>query len=159
MCFNIQSSIICNSQNMKATQVSIGRFMGKEDTCIRIYVNIVRCLCAPSCPTLCDPMDYRLPGSSIHGIFEVRILGQVAISSSKGSYQPGIEPTSPVSAGGFFTTEAPGKPIMEYYISRMIFCHLKRHGWTRNKLCLVKQVRQKKTNTMYIFSFMWNLKK
>ena len=35
---------------------------------------------AQSCPTLCDPMDYSLPGSSIHGIFQARILEWVAIS-------------------------------------------------------------------------------
>ena len=29
---------------------------------------------AQSCPTLCDPMDYSLPGSSIHGIFQARVL-------------------------------------------------------------------------------------
>ena len=28
-----------------------------------------------SCPTLCNPMDYSLPGSSIHGIFQARVLG------------------------------------------------------------------------------------
>ena len=27
-----------------------------------------------SCPTLCDPMDYSLPGSSVHGIFQARVL-------------------------------------------------------------------------------------
>ena len=27
-----------------------------------------------SCPTLCDPMDYSLPDSSIHGIFQARVL-------------------------------------------------------------------------------------
>ena len=32
-----------------------------------------------SCPTLCDPMDCSLPGSSIHGIFQARILEWVAI--------------------------------------------------------------------------------
>ena len=32
------------------------------------------------CPTLCDPMDCSLPGSSIHGIFQARILGWVAIA-------------------------------------------------------------------------------
>ena len=37
---------------------------------------------AQSCPTLSDPMDYSLPGSSIHGIFQARVLEQVAISSS-----------------------------------------------------------------------------
>ena len=35
------------------------------------------------CPTLCDPMDCIPPGSSIHGIFQARILEWVAISFSK----------------------------------------------------------------------------
>ena len=32
------------------------------------------------CPTLCDPMDRSLPDSSIHGIFQARVLEWVAIS-------------------------------------------------------------------------------
>ena len=40
------------------------------------------------CLTLCDPMDCSLPGSSIHGIFQARILQWVAISFSKRSSQP-----------------------------------------------------------------------
>ena len=32
-----------------------------------------------SCPTLCEPMDYSLPGSSLHGIFQARVLEWVAI--------------------------------------------------------------------------------
>ena len=36
-----------------------------------------------SCPTLCDPMDGSLPGSSIHGIFQARVLEWVAIAFSK----------------------------------------------------------------------------
>ena len=43
---------------------------------------------AQSCPTLCDPMDCSLPGSSVHGIFQARILEWVAISFSSGSSQP-----------------------------------------------------------------------
>ena len=38
---------------------------------------------AQSCPTLCDPMDCSLPGFSIHGIFQARILEWVAISFSR----------------------------------------------------------------------------
>ena len=38
---------------------------------------------AQSCPILCDPMDCSLPGSSVHGIFQARILEWVAISFSK----------------------------------------------------------------------------
>ena len=40
---------------------------------------------AQSCPTLCDPMDCSIPGSSAHGIFQARILEWVAISFSRGS--------------------------------------------------------------------------
>ena len=43
---------------------------------------------AQLCPTLCDPMDCSLAGSSIHGIFQARILEWVAISFSRGSSQP-----------------------------------------------------------------------
>ena len=63
-----------------------------------------------SCPTLCDPMDCRLPGSSVHGILQVTILEWVAVSFSRGSSWPGIEPgslVSPTLAGGFFTIEPP----------------------------------------------------
>ena len=39
------------------------------------------CWVAQSCPALCNPMDYSLPGSSVHGIFWTRLLEWVAISS------------------------------------------------------------------------------
>ena len=38
-----------------------------------------------SCLTLCDPMDCSLPGSSVYGILQARILEWVAIPSSRGS--------------------------------------------------------------------------
>ena len=41
-----------------------------------------------SCPTLCDPMDCSLPGSSLHGILQARVLEWVAISFSRGSSRP-----------------------------------------------------------------------
>ena len=43
---------------------------------------------AQSCPTLCDPIDCSLPGSSLHGILQARVLEWVAISFSRGSSQP-----------------------------------------------------------------------
>ena len=59
------------------------------------------------CPTLCDPMDYSLPGSSVHGILQAKLLEWVAMPSSRGSPNPRIKPMSPTSpalAGRFFTT-------------------------------------------------------
>ena len=41
-----------------------------------------------SCPTLCDPMDCSLPSSSVHGIFQARILEWVAIFFYRRSSQP-----------------------------------------------------------------------
>ena len=69
-----------------------------------------------SCPTLCKPMDGSLPGSSVPGIFLARILEWVAISFSRGSSQPRVwTQVSCVSctANRFFTTEPPGKPVVE----------------------------------------------
>ena len=43
---------------------------------------------AQSCPTLCGPMDCSLPGSSVHGIFQARILEWVAIFFPRGSSRP-----------------------------------------------------------------------
>ena len=45
-------------------------------------------LFAKLCPTFCDPVDCSLPGSSVHGISQARILGWVAISFSRGSSRP-----------------------------------------------------------------------
>ena len=62
-------------------------------------------------------MDRSLPGSSVHGILQARILEWVAISFSKGSSDPGIEPKSPMSpalGSRFFTTEPSGKPFVVF---------------------------------------------
>ena len=68
---------------------------------------------AQSCLILCNSMDCSPPGSSVHGILQARTLEWVAITSSRGSSQPKIKPTSPMSpvlASRFFTTSPPGKP-------------------------------------------------
>ena len=65
---------------------------------------------AQSCATLCDPMDYSLSGSSIHGIFQARVLERVAISFSSGSSQSRIEPRCPALEADTLLSEPPGKP-------------------------------------------------
>ena len=67
---------------------------------------------AHSCPTLRDPMDCNLPGSSVHGIFQARALGWVAISFSTWS-NPGIEPRSPTLQADALPSEPPRKPQSE----------------------------------------------
>ena len=55
------------------------------------------------CLTLCHPMDCSLPGSSVHGILQARILEWVAISFSRGSSQPRDKTQVSCIAGSFFT--------------------------------------------------------
>ena len=70
-----------------------------------------------SCPTLCSPMDCSLSGSSVHGIFQARILEWVAMPSSRGSSQPrdwtSVSCVSCVTRG-FLTTELPEKPLTQH---------------------------------------------
>ena len=67
------------------------------------------------CPTLWDPMYCSPPGSSVHGVSQVRILKLVAISFSSCHFlllpDPGIILEFFVLAGTFFTTEPSGKPF------------------------------------------------
>ena len=60
----------------------------------------------------CDPVYYSPPGSSVHGIPQARILEYVAISFSRGSFQPGIEPRSSVLQADSLPSEPPGKPFL-----------------------------------------------
>ena len=63
----------------------------------------VECEVAQSCPTLCDPMDCSLPGSSGHGILQAGVLEWVVISFSRGSSQPKDRTQVFHIAGKFFT--------------------------------------------------------
>ena len=67
------------------------------------------CVHTQLCLTLCNSMDCNPPGSSVHGILQVRTLEWVAMPSSRGSSQ--LRDRTQVShiSGGLFTSEPPGK--------------------------------------------------
>ena len=56
----------------------------REKVCVCVCVCVCACARAQSCPTLCNPMDCSLPGSSDQGIFQASILEWVAISYARG---------------------------------------------------------------------------
>ena len=68
-----------------------------------LKTNFVKELVIQSCPMLCNPMDYSLPGSSVHGILQTRILEWVAISFFRESFQPRDQTQVSGIAGTFFT--------------------------------------------------------
>ena len=63
--------------------------------------------------TLCDPTDCSLPGSSVNGILQARILEWVAIPFPGDLPNPGIEPRSPALRADSLPSEPPGKPKIE----------------------------------------------
>ena len=66
---------------------------------------------APSCLTLCDPMDCSPPGFSVREILQARMLDWVAIPSTRGSSQPGDWTQVSTSQADSLPSEPPGKPI------------------------------------------------
>ena len=77
--------------------------LGSLPLCVKVKVT-------QSCLTLCDPMDCSPPCSSIHGIFQARILKLVAISFSRGSSQPRDQICVSCIGRWIFFIESPGKP-------------------------------------------------
>ena len=81
------------------------------------------------CPTLCDPIDCSPPGSSVPEIFPARILGWVAMPSSRGSSLPRDWTWISWVAGGLFTAETLGNPLhllssgsaVPYFVSQPVF--------------------------------------
>ena len=87
------------------------------------------CSVTHSCLTLYDPMDCCSPGSSVHGIFLAILLEQVAISSSRGLLDSGMEPGSlvfPALAGNSLPLRHLGSPIKAYILVTYLYGVLKR---------------------------------
>ena len=99
--------------------------------CFHIFLPLkkwkVQVLVAQSCPALCDPMNCRPPGSSVHGILQVRILTWAAIPFSRGSFP----------AQGLKLALLPCRQIL-YHLSHQrvnslvqtivyLFCHLRNY--------------------------------
>ena len=80
----------------------------------RKYMETYEKVCAQSLIHVCSP-----PGSSAHGILQVRILEWVAISFSRGSSRPRYNTRVSCLAGRFFTVEPPGKPYEKLHRTKL----------------------------------------
>ena len=79
-------------------------------TSVFIYICVCECEVAQLCPTLCNPVDYSPPASSVHGILQARILEWFGISFYRDLPNPGIKPGSPALQADALSSEPPGKP-------------------------------------------------
>ena len=92
-------------------------------------------------PTLCDPMDYSPPGSSVHGTLQSRVLEWVAILFSRGSSWPRDWTLVSCVAGRFFTVWATREAYTSNNVSltRNIWRHL--NSPTSQVLCGIRRSR------------------
>ena len=119
----------CHQININCCSVE---FVWLSFSSVHFYMKV---LVAQSCRTLCDPMDYSPPGSSVHGILQARILGRVAFPFSRGSFQPRDRTQVSHIAGRFFTIWA--KYIASKWFSKEYIMTLL---WGKKALlCLIKQ--------------------
>ena len=96
---------------------------------------------AQLCLTLHDPMDCSLPGSFVHGIFQVRILDGLPFPPPGDLPNSGIELASPELAGRFFTTKPLVNPNISPDITKM---SLKYHSYLTghmNSIVILGKIR------------------
>ena len=84
-----------------------------------------------SCPTLCNPVDCSLPGSSVHGILQARILEWVAITFSGDPPDPGIKPRSPTLEADALTSEPPGQPVWPKQVPNCVLGQNSHRNWAQ----------------------------
>ena len=99
-------------------------------------------LAAKLCPTLCDPMDCSLPGSSVQGISQARIL-ELPFISPRDPPRPGVESCI---AGGFFywwaTREAHVNVYSYAYVCVYLYLYMQRkylRVHTQNRVYLLEE--------------------
>ena len=83
--------------------------MSKPDCPCPAFLGLL--LVAKSCPTLCDPMDCNLPGSSVMGFPRQEYWSGLPFPSLRDLPDPGIEPSSPALASGFLPPSHLGSPL------------------------------------------------
>ena len=92
------------------------KILSRVPSAILLYFN-TKVEAAQSCLTLCDPLDCSLPGSSVHGILQTRILEWVSIPFSRRFSWPRDRTHVSYIAGRFFLpSEPPGKPKLLFLI-------------------------------------------
>jgi len=110
--------------------VGRGWFLSHQSEKVKVSVT-------PSCLTLCKPIEWGLPDSSVHGILQVRILQWAAIPFSRDLSHPGIKPRSPTLQTDSSPSEPPGKPLVTPNCFPKRLCHLHTHQHTLENLLLL----------------------
>ena len=100
---------ICNRLSLINSPTIITKVQSNK--MIQSPTRSLMCACTLSCPTLCNPMDYSPPGSSLYGILQARTLEWVAMPSYKGSSWPKDRTQVSCTAGILCHVSHWGRPL------------------------------------------------
>ena len=89
---------------------------------------LLLCLVTQSCPTLCGQLDYSLPGSSVHRIFQKEYWSGLPFLSPRDLPNPGIEVESPVSSALQADSLSTEPKLISYALSSTLSSSLT-HNW------------------------------
>ena len=92
---------------MQKTRMPVSYFTARNS-----YYGDRACSVVQSCPALCDPMGYSPPGTTVHGIFQARILSGLPFPTPGDLPDAGIKPASPVVLYHSATREPPTDLIL-----------------------------------------------
>ena len=115
------------SVSVSFTQLKISRCVHVVHEICSFLLLSISCMCGQllqSCPTLCDPLDCSLPGSSVPGISQARILEWSAMPFFRDLLNPGIKPESPAWQADSSPTEPKTRQVLSHYVS-CFFCSLR----------------------------------
>ena len=93
-----------------------------------------------SCPALCEPMDCSLPGSSVHGIHQARILSGWAFPSQGIFPTQGLNPSLLHCRQNLYHLNHKGSPLFPYWLLQNIehisLCYTPGPCWLSRSLCV-----------------------
>ena len=105
---------------------------------------------AQSCLTLCDPVDYSLSGSSVHGILQAKHWSGLLFPSPRDLPDPRINPRSSALQTGPLPSEPPGNLKVKKDISlEWLAANLPQHGISRMRMKPVKRKTQMRQRVNY----------
>ena len=114
------SSLICSSPSFILLSIPSVVFLFQLLCCSSLFVCYSDSEVAQLCPTLCGPVNCSPPGSSVHGILQIRIWSGLPFPSPGDLPDSGIKPSSPALQADALTSEPPGKPFC--MLDLLTFC-------------------------------------
>ena len=100
--------ILCQTHFIR--QIMVGSPKFSQHNSEQIFASLTSVSVTQSCLTLCNPMDYSPPGSSVHGILQARILECTAMPFSRESSWPKDQAWISALQADSLPSEPPGKP-------------------------------------------------